>query len=91
MILDNAAAHQDEEALELIEQTGTTVLFLPPYCPELNPIEYSWSKIKNFLRKQAARTKEHLYQAIGEALKIITIQDVQAYFKHCSLCILNNQ
>ena len=39
VILDNAAAHQDEEALELIEQTGATVLFLPPYCPELNPIE----------------------------------------------------
>jgi transposase len=91
VILDNAAAHQDEEALELIEQTGATVLFLPPYCPELNPIEYSWSKIKNFLRKHAARTKEHLYQALSEALKIITIQDIQAYFKHCDLCVLNNQ
>jgi transposase len=39
VILDNAAAHQDEEAIEMIEQTGATVLFLPPYCPELNPIE----------------------------------------------------
>jgi transposase len=45
----------------MIEQTGATVVFLPPYCPELNPIEYSWSKIKNFLKKQAARTKERSF------------------------------
>jgi transposase len=58
---------------------------------ELNPIEYSWSKIKNFLRKRVARTKEHLYQALSEALKIITIQDVHAYFIYCGLCVLHNQ
>ena len=86
VILDNAAAHKCEEAVEIIEQTGAKVLFLPPYCPELNPIEYGWSKIKNFLKKKAARTKDQLYDALSEALQMITPQDSQAYFKHCGLC-----
>jgi transposase len=84
--LDNAAAHKCEEAVEIIEQTGAKVLFLPPYCPELNPIEYGWSKIKNFLKKKATRTKDQLSDAFSEALNIITPQDSQAYFKHCGLC-----
>jgi transposase len=86
VILDNAAAHKCAEAIERIEQTGAKVLFLPPYCPELNPIEYGWSKIKNFLKKKAARTKDQLYDALSEALNVITSQDSQAYFKHCGLC-----
>jgi transposase len=86
VILDNAAAHKCEEAIEMIEQRGAKVLFLPPYCPELNPVEYGWSKIKNFLKKKAARTKDQLYDALSEALNIITPQDSQAYFKHCGLC-----
>jgi transposase len=86
VILDNAAAHKCEEAREIIEQTGAKVLFLPPYCPELNPIEYGWSKIKNFLKKKAVRTKDQLYDALSAALNIITPQDSQAYFRHCELC-----
>jgi transposase len=86
VILDNAAAHKYVEAIKRIEQTGAKVLFLPPYCPELNPIEVGWSKIKNFLKKKAARTKDQLYDALSEALNIITSQDSQAYFKHWGLC-----
>lgn len=86
VILDNAAAHYCEEAIELIEQTGAKVLYLPPYCPELNPIEYGWSKLKSFLKTKAARTKDPLYDALSEALNIITPHDSQAYFRHCGLC-----
>ncbi|QBQ56182.1 transposase [Nitrosococcus wardiae] len=86
VILDNAAAHRDEEAIERIEQTGAKVVFLPPYPPELNPIEYAWSKLKHVLKKKAARTKEPLYHALSEALTLISPQDCQAYFKHCRLC-----
>jgi transposase len=86
VILDNAAAHKYEHALEKIEQTGAKVLFLPPYCPELNPIEYAWSKVKNFLKKKAIRDKECLYRAIGQALQMLLPHDCQAYFKHCGLC-----
>jgi transposase len=86
VILDNAAAHRCEEAIEKIEQTGAKMLFLPPYCPELNPIEYGWSKVKNFLKKKATRTKDQLYDALSEALNMITPQDSHVYFKHCGLC-----
>jgi transposase len=86
VILDNASPHKCEEAMELIEQTGAKVVFLPPYCPELNPIEYGWSKIKNYLKKKVARTKDQLYDAISEALNIITPHDSYAYFRHCGIC-----
>jgi len=90
VIIDNCSAHKTEEVIELIESTGAKVLFLPPYCPEMNPIEYCWAKIKNFLKKQKARTKDALYKTIAEALKIITKQDIQGYFSHCGFCVIRN-
>lgn len=68
VLLDNAKAHHIEQVREWIEQAGAHVVSLPPYSPELNPIELAWSKVKHFLRKAQARTKEALYQAIAEAL-----------------------
>ncbi len=83
LILDNAKAHYDDEAIELIEQTGARCLFLPPYAPEMNPIEYCWATLKQHLRKTAARTVEALYQALEEGLQLITPQLAQACFRHC--------
>ncbi len=68
---------------ELIEGRGCEVLFLPSYSPDLNPIEEAFSKIKNIVRKAGERTREALNEAIAEALKAITPQDVVGWFAHC--------
>jgi transposase len=67
----------------LIEKAGAKVLFLPPYSPDLNPIEKAWSKLKQILRSAKARTKEALEIAIAEAIRMITPDNAQAWFNHC--------
>ncbi len=64
VILDNAKVHYDEDAIAMIEAFVSGVLFLPPYSPELNPIEHIWSKVKSFIKKTVISTTEELYQAI---------------------------
>ena len=83
VILDNLSAHKDRQAQQLVEQAGATLRFLPPYSPDLNPIEKMWSKIKAFLRATKARSEEELYQAIGMALKTIPQQDAEGWFRSC--------
>jgi len=83
VVLDNLAAHQDAEALALIAKAQAEVRFLPPYSPDLNPIEKMWSKVKEFLRSAKARTQENLYAAIGAALKAVTAQDAEGWFRSC--------
>ena len=83
VVLDNLAAHGDARARQLIEAAGATLLFLPPYSPDFNPIEKMWSKIKAILRGAKARTAETLHAAIGEALAAITAQDAAGWFKSC--------
>lgn len=83
VILDNLAAHNDSEVHHLIEQAHAYLTFLPPYSPDFNPIEEMWSKVKTFLRRAKARTKEDLYDAIGAALKTVTAQDATNWFSSC--------
>jgi transposase len=83
VILDNLSAHKSESTLSLIEQTGARVLFLPPYSPDLNPIEMMWSKVKQYLRSAEARTEQDLLQAIGLALATVTAQDAINWFASC--------
>jgi len=83
VVLDNLSAHKDKIALQLIEEVGAEVWFLPPYSPDFNPIEEMWSKVKAFLRKAKARTQETLVQAIADAPATITQDDCVAWFKHC--------
>ena len=83
VVLDNLSAHKDKEALALIAAAGAEVWFLPPYSPDLNPIEKMWSKVKEFLRLAKARTFDALLAAIGNALKTITAQDAQGWFESC--------
>ena len=59
------------------------MLYLPPYSPELNPIEEAFFKIKGILRKAAARTREALVEALGTALSSVTEEDARGFFKHC--------
>jgi len=83
VVLDNLGAHKDAESLRLIEAAHAELRFLPPYSPDMNPIEKMWSKVKEFLRDAKARTKEELYNAIGLALKTVTPQDAEGWFRSC--------
>ncbi len=83
VILDNATSHYSEEAIAMIEATGAGVVFLPPYSPELNPIEQVWSKVKSFLKKTVISSTEELYQTIADALDMITPNEAKNCFQHC--------
>ena len=83
VVLDNVSVHKGERVRQAIEARGCQVLFLPAYSPDLTPIEEAFSKLKTWLRRLAARTHEALEEAIGEALKQITVQDARGWFWHC--------
>ena len=83
VVLDNVGAHRAKKARQLIEAVGARLLFLPPYHPDLNPIEMAWSKLKSALRAAAARTIEALDSAIAIACKQISEQDALGWFSHC--------
>jgi transposase len=85
VVLDNLSAHKTERARQAIEARGAVLLFLPPYSPDLNPIEKAWSKVKSWLRTRAARTTLKLGYAIGEALDRITAVDCQGFFASCGI------
>jgi len=83
VILDNASSHTNEEVIAMIEETQAGVLFLPPYHPELNPIENIWSKVKSFIKKTFISNTDELYQAIADALDTITTDDAFNSINHC--------
>ena len=83
VIMDNLSPHKNDQTLALIASAGATVLFLPAYSPDLNPIEKMWSKIKQWLRSAEARTHPDLLQAIAAALKQVTAKDAMGWFASC--------
>ena len=83
VILDNLSPHKMAAVKAAIRAAGAEVLFLPPYSPDLNPIEQMWSKVKAFLRALKARTRSGLLAAIRDALCSVTSEDVLAWFSHC--------
>lgn len=83
VIADNLSAHKNSQCLTLIEACKAHFTFLPPYSPDLNPIETMWSKIKQSLRSAKARTTEHLNEAIANALSEVTPTDARGYFFSC--------
>lgn len=83
VVMDNLGAHKTDKVKELIEERGCKLWFLPAYSPDLNPIEEAFSKVKAHLRKSAARTREALLEAMGEALSSITPRDAAGWFAHC--------
>jgi transposase len=83
VVLDNLACHKHPLVRERIESAGAEVWYLPPYSPDFNPIEEMWSKIKQILRSLAARTFEGLIEAIGTALRQVSLQDLTGWFIHC--------
>jgi len=83
VVMDNLSSHKIKGVQRLIEKAGAEVLYLPPYSPDLNPIEKAWSKLKQILRSAKARTKEALEIAIAEAIRLITPDNAKAWFNHC--------
>jgi transposase len=82
VVMDNLGAHRPKKVSELIEERGCELVYLPAYSPEYNPIEEAFAKIKNLLRKAAARTKEALVEEIGVALSAVSPADVRGFFEH---------
>jgi transposase len=78
VVMDNLGAHKVAGVHEAIEARGATLLYLPPYSPDLSPIERCWSKIKTALRAAKARTREALEEAIKQALTTVTESDARA-------------
>jgi transposase len=83
LVMDNLRAHKTAQVRRLLDRSGFTYRYLPPYSPDLNPIEPAWAKLKTELRRVAARTTDALHQALGPALGTITPQDAAGCFRHC--------
>ena len=83
VVMDNLSAHKNAATLALIESAGARAVFLPPYSPDLNPIEMMWSKVKSILRKLEPRDNDSLFEAVGRALAAVTASDAVGWFAHC--------
>ena len=80
VIMDNLPAHKPRAIRHAIEQAGAELRFLPPYSPDFNPIEMAFAKLKAFLKKTAARTKDDLWKAIAQAIDTFTSAECTNYF-----------
>jgi transposase len=82
VVLDGLGAHRPKRIRELIEARGAELVFLPSYSPDFNPIEEAFSKIKALVRKEGARMREALLEAIAQALAAVTTEDAAGWFAH---------
>lgn len=83
VVMDNLASHKGQAVRESIEAVGASVIYLPPYSPDLNPIEQMWSKVKTHLRKAGVRTVLALEYAIAEALETVLPENIRGWFRKC--------
>lgn len=83
VVMDNLSSHKVKGVREVIEATGAEARYLPPYSPDLNPIELAFSKLKKLLRDGAERTIDKLWKLCGAALDEFTEAECRNYFKHC--------
>ena len=85
------SAHKSQKVEEMINSCDDELRFLPPYSPDLNPIEKMWSKVKQILRGLMARTAESLSSAIGTALSQVTAADASGWYGSCGYFIPEGQ
>lgn len=81
VIMDNVAFHKSSKVEQLIKNRGAWILFLPPYSPDLNPIEMAFSKLKTLLRKKAARSFDAISDALGQICNLYSTSECLNYFK----------
>jgi len=83
VVMDNLSSHKTPGVVAAIEAAGAQVRYLPPYSPDLNPIELAFSKFKKLLRDGAERTTEKLWKLCGSVLNLFTESECRNYFRHC--------
>jgi transposase len=83
VIMDNLSVHKGGRVKEIVEDRDCELVYLPPYSPDLNPIEQAFSKVKGLLRRAEARTRGALVEAMGRALDAVSVQDARGFFGHC--------
>ena len=82
VVMDNLSSHKGSRVRELLEERGCELIYLPPYSPDLNPIEEAFAKLKALVRRAGARTCEALMEAMGRALDALTASDARGFFEH---------
>ena len=83
VVMDNLSSHKTAMTRELIEGAGAELVFLPPYSPDLNPIEMVFAKVKRLLRSLACRTRDQLWRSMQRVLDAVTPSDAANCFRHC--------
>ncbi len=83
VVMDNLRAHKGERVRQALEAKGCQVLFLPGYSPDFSPIEETFSKLKAYVRRAGARTREAREEAMCQALLTVSAQDARGWFSHC--------
>jgi transposase len=83
VVMDNLSSHRGPRVRALVEARGASVLFLPPYSPDLNPIELAFAKLKQLLRSAGHRTMAALWSDVQRMLDRITTDDARGFFQHC--------
>lgn len=83
VVMDNLSSHKGEKVKTLIESAGATLLYLPPYSPDLNPIEMAFSKLKQLMRSAGHRTMQALWSDVQRMLDCITASDADGFYRHC--------
>ena len=87
IVMDNMRSHHAKIVTELLDKAGISYLYLPPYSPDLNPIEKMWSKMKSFLRKRKVRVAAELPEAVKAALETISTNDCKGWFHASGICV----
>ena len=87
LVMDNLAVHKTLSVREAVKRAGARLLYLPPYSPDMSPIEQCWSKLKAGLRKSKARTHEALSGALAECFAAVTPRDAKNWFRHCGYAL----
>ena len=83
VVMDNLSSHKRVEVREAIEAAGCELRYLPPYSPDLNPIELAYAKLKTLLRKVGKRTIKELEDFLGQAIDLFSPEECQNYMRHC--------
>jgi len=83
VVMDNINFHKNDGVIKLIESTGAKVVLLPPYSPDLSPIEKMWSKIKEFLKRSKPRSDAEFHNALANALYDVNEEDLYGWYEEC--------